>query len=273
MGGIDPNVKAVYLNEKQLQLIFKNPKLARKIHHLDSLYLFDFNFRQGNIYQKYLINDDLNIDSAAHALQPIKDSLKLKYNLVYDEIKESKSSNKSLLLRAIRMRLINLNTSSYVDSVDYYITTGNKRNRLMAENLEYVLDSLYPNKKVIVWMHNGHIKKKGISSITKYLDSSTVANSFIIGLFARTGKRGGGTAPIRKVKHPWFNSLERKYGAKKAKGVFYPISMIKSKKWIYGPYHVKRDVTKLYDGIIILNDVTPSYMLRFHDTFKCELKP
>lgn len=67
-----------------------------------------------------------------------------------------------------------------------------KRDSLMADNLFWLMDSIYPGKKVIVWGHNGHIEKSGIegSSIKwmgHFVKERYGDKAYHIGLFAKEG--------------------------------------------------------------------------------------
>ena len=63
----------------------------------------------------------------------------------------------------------------------------------MAENVGWLLDSIYPNKKMIIWAHNAHIEKKPstnqqIKLMGHYLRERYGDDYFSIGLFAMEGQ-------------------------------------------------------------------------------------
>lgn len=68
-----------------------------------------------------------------------------------------------------------------------------KRDSLMADNLFWLMEKMYPGKKIIVWAHNGHI---GITSaiggnlkwMGEYIREKLGSRSYHIGLFAKEGK-------------------------------------------------------------------------------------
>ncbi len=70
---------------------------------------------------------------------------------------------------------------------------SSKRDSLMAENLFWLMRNLIPNKKIILWAHNGHIDKKpSIGNPYKWLGNYVkeyfMDASYHIGLFAQKGE-------------------------------------------------------------------------------------
>jgi erythromycin esterase len=68
-----------------------------------------------------------------------------------------------------------------------------RRDSLMADNLFWLMNEVYPNKKVIVWAHNGHIDRHSpIGNPYKwmghYISEKFGTKSFHIGLFAKSGE-------------------------------------------------------------------------------------
>jgi erythromycin esterase len=39
----------------------------------------------------------------------------------------------------------------------YAVTRENRRDRIMADNLRWLIDTAYPGRKIIVWAHNAHV--------------------------------------------------------------------------------------------------------------------
>lgn len=68
-----------------------------------------------------------------------------------------------------------------------------KRDSLMAGNLSWLMNKVYPGKKVIVWAHNGHIDRKSANGnpytwMGHYISRQFGDASFHIGLFAKEGE-------------------------------------------------------------------------------------
>ena len=67
-----------------------------------------------------------------------------------------------------------------------------RRDSLMAQNLFWLMDTLYPGSKFIIWAHNGHIDKGGVTGTTQkwmghYIRERFGDKSYHIGLFAQEG--------------------------------------------------------------------------------------
>lgn len=70
---------------------------------------------------------------------------------------------------------------------------GELRDELMTKNLRWLMDSVYPNKKVIVWAHNAHVEKAGVEGANvkwmgHFLKEQFPDDYYTIGLFAYEGE-------------------------------------------------------------------------------------
>ncbi|MBX7182296.1 MAG: erythromycin esterase family protein [Bacteroidia bacterium] len=68
-----------------------------------------------------------------------------------------------------------------------------KRDSIMADNLFWQLQQFYPNKKVILWAHNGHIDKTSPAGnpykwLGHYIKERMMDASYHLGLFAQQGE-------------------------------------------------------------------------------------
>lgn len=66
------------------------------------------------------------------------------------------------------------------------------RDSIMAENVQWLIDSLYPGKKIILWGHNGHLQSGPMNSLRtkwmgQYLKERFSEQYFSLGLFAYQG--------------------------------------------------------------------------------------
>jgi erythromycin esterase len=85
---------------------------------------------------------------------------------------------------------------NYRDAVDLNWDIDNpmaRRDSLMAENLFWMMENVYPNKKVVIWGHNGHIDKSGSKDdpnkwMGHYVASRFGKKAYHLGLFAREGE-------------------------------------------------------------------------------------
>ncbi|QSB48963.1 erythromycin esterase family protein [Parageobacillus toebii] len=144
------------------------------------------------------------------------------------------------------------------------------RDALMAKNLEFLAQEIYPNEKFIIWAHNMHISKntsaKRLSAYKSFVEnlSQTIKEkSFVLGLYAKEGKMldyTGKEYPIKKTnkKHleslldhsPYQNSFiqcngnwaQKKWRAYEGGGM--PTSFVPAQQ---------------YDGILFFKYVSPAY--------------
>ncbi|MBL7728952.1 MAG: erythromycin esterase family protein, partial [Dinghuibacter sp.] len=68
-----------------------------------------------------------------------------------------------------------------------------KRDSLMADNLFWLMNEIYPGKKVVVWAHNGHIDRQSAMGnpytwMGHFIGRKMGSSSMHIGLFAREGE-------------------------------------------------------------------------------------
>jgi len=143
------------------------------------------------------------------------------------------------------------------------------RDELMAKNLEFLSQHVYPDEKFIIWAHNLHIKKQ--SSVNRFspyrsfvenLPEFMKEDSFVIGLYAGEGRMGdnqGGDHPIKKVNkkhmewllsnspHPnFFIPCASKWGGKKWKA------------FEGGGLRISFKPVQQYDGVLFFKKVTPA---------------
>lgn len=67
------------------------------------------------------------------------------------------------------------------------------RDEIMFENLSWLIDTVYPNKKFIIWAHNGHIENAPYNSnsfkwMGHYLKEKYIDDYYALGLFAYKGR-------------------------------------------------------------------------------------
>lgn len=259
ISGIDPNNSALPLNKYQYNLIIDNKSIANKLAKLDSLYLYNYKIPKSKIYRSKKQLDTSNIYKA-------KEYLKIEYQKVLSYVFEN---DKIVIAHSINSRLNNLKiTNLNKNSPNFYIT-NQRRDSIMAKNLEFISDSIYPGEKIVVWAHNAHIAKvtfnkgyNGGASINNYLRNDLKSKSFVLGIYASSGYYSRGLSSPYKIK-PRRNSLESKLKCDSTKAVFYASNDIIKKNLRHGmPDFFKSPIFKLYDGIIIISEVKAKHLLR-----------
>ncbi|HZX75062.1 MAG TPA: erythromycin esterase family protein, partial [Cyclobacteriaceae bacterium] len=157
-----------------------DPSLFVKLFKIDSVY--------GREYIRPVMRNarpDSRLDSMAAILGN-------EYRHLNAEIvKKPKDQQNLLLRRTVDTRLLSMTSP---DNWNYTkITGGEFREQQMADNLRFLLDTLYPGKKVIVWAHNGHISKiaqgpNKAESIPSHLPERIMLQSYVLGLCAFDGE-------------------------------------------------------------------------------------
>lgn len=150
------------------------------------------------------------------------------------------------------------------------------RDRAMADNLDFVLDKLYPKQKVMVWAHNGHISYAPESSggwkpMGAWLAERRRSDVYTLGLYMG---RGAGATNRRQV-YPIAPPAAESFEAILANGG-YKMSLIDFSRqqdnpdaaWLHtsleartwGVNPVKLVPTNSYDGVLYIDTVTsPRY--------------
>jgi erythromycin esterase len=181
-------------------------------------------------------------------------------------------------LNAAGMAVMKRGIMNYMQSMQLDWNRDNpseKRDSLMADNLRWLMDSLYPGKKIIVWAHNGHIGKNGTVGNTNIwmgerLRKQLGAQTYHIGLFAREGRY-----------YEWWTKLEKIFLQNKSRQLeqrlkasgkaigFLNLEELKlqpANKWLFGPvqaFEVENGgqinfiPTQRFDGLIFLRQVHP----------------
>jgi len=128
------------------------------------------------------------------------------------------------------------------------------RDTAMAVNIQFLADELYPDKKIIVWAHNGHIAEKswwsgsGVDNMGTYLDRYFSDDLFTIGLIGH-----------RSADSYW--SLENQLHLYGKPYLFVDLSsMGKSNDSSTTPTQILT-ASKEYDALIFLDKITSHHVL------------
>ncbi len=229
-------------------------------------------------------NANDNCSTLADSLKRIADTQEALYHealqLTYNYPMESYEKFLTQNIKS-RMAYINQNVSTFLQgSSEGY----NTRDRGMFENLSFLLTNRYPNEKVIVWAHNGHIKYQQTSTLGlngssqnqipmgHHLFQSFNNELYTIGLYMIRGTSGLNNSSPQEVTALQDNSLEAiSYYARKA-ALFVPIdrhgSMTDENQFIYkytpykywGAWDLQQVLSDQFDGIIIVDTSSmPTY--------------
>jgi erythromycin esterase len=181
-------------------------------------------------------------------------------------------------LTSTGMAIIKRAIANYSQSMQINWHTDNppeKRDSLMAENFYWLMDSLYPGKKVIIWAHNAHI---GITSphgnpykwMGEWLRGRYGKQTYHIGLFAQSGSTyEWWTKSIKPFNRQSAGDLEYILSLSGAGNSFLELSGQKETKkntWLFKPVtafevenggEVRFVPVKRFDGLIFFKNVKP----------------
>jgi len=150
----------------------------------------------------------------------------------------------------------------------------NMRDKYMAENIQWIANNLYPDKKIIIWAHNGHImnnsdyksKIVGIPSMGFYLSEKMKEQLYTIGIFGLKGTWGFGKN-IHKENNLKKNSIEAVICNTKNQISFVNLNKkldVDYDKKIY-LWKQKKSINRIcneYDGLIFVKDISPPKYLK-----------
>ncbi|MCC6244088.1 MAG: erythromycin esterase family protein [Gemmatimonadaceae bacterium] len=160
------------------------------------------------------------------------------------------------------------------------------RDQGMAANIEFLMDSLYPGQRIIVWAHNEHIRyglddrsARGIlgqpsDDVWRRMGFRLLhrrSEMFTIGLYMRRGFHRLNDGTVRAVSPPQPNSLEERFGqtgfrvgfvdmrtGAKSNSVF----ALPMAAYLWGSTAQRLVLRDEYDGLLLLDSVGPSTRLQ-----------
>ncbi|AOH57424.1 hypothetical protein ABE28_024050 (plasmid) [Peribacillus muralis] len=167
------------------------------------------------------------------------------------------------------------------------------RDLLMAENAKWLSEKIYPDKKIIFWAHNAHIRNHNTEityrddgettfrpflhkTMFEYLPEDMKKESYILGFYMYEGEFSDNENNIKKVndgKDYQADSLEQILNQSNYEQTFINLNgQTKNKfsKWMFEPlyaltqglYSEKMVVSKHYDGLYFIKHVNPTTYIR-----------
>jgi len=277
--GFDPNLNSLILDKKYYQTFFPNNSGLST-----NLFVLDSTFQAYDIDRsKYLHSKKENLFTE-NELNEIRDSLTHQYS---DFLDNSNSSKQFQLLKiTIKNKLKILGASNhFLDNIESQYVTDENREQMMGQNLEFILDSIFPNQKVIIWAHNGHISKGGKStdykiknsflnnSIGYRLNQKYGSQSYVIGLYGYPGIIGKGyPTETESLVRPMKKSLENIMFNCNISSCFVTTDIACFKKPLYnfteGNFTPLSIISDCYDAIIYFRNLEPAVLIRFKDRDK-----
>ncbi|WP_044200868.1 erythromycin esterase family protein [Flammeovirga sp. OC4] len=147
--------------------------------------------------------------------------------------------------------------------------TLNTRDKYMADNLLWLSNKRFKDKKIIVWAHNFHIARN-ISKKTVTLGGETYKalgdQIYSIGFTSFSGSTGWTNQTSKRfnyeIKKPYKKSIENDFQTLGYKQAFLDFKSYSGKKSIFSMKGLKhgaerRDWLNIFDGVIYIEEMTP----------------
>ena len=270
--GIDNQISTKYNSEYLKTAINKYDKIAaEKIYCLDTTI-------NALYFNKELFKDEPNetkskFQKNKSELVKIYSEFNSKIDSLLRQKNYSNSQSSLLTLKKVIQNKIYL-SQTYLNINKY----GTQRDSIMTSNLKWIMDSLAPNKKIIVWAHNSHVSRTGMQNEKSYMGkliSNLLKNQvYSIGLYAYAGETMDVWRRNKiKITKPSTNSIENKLhiNDSESKATFINFSKIIDKNNLWTTEKIKafswgvRETfivpSDEYDGAILINvATTPKYI-------------
>ncbi len=136
-------------------------------------------------------------DEDKQPLVAISDSIRGAATMIASFFRDSSASiRRTYGLTATDMDYLQRSLQNQLDAVQLDWTKddpSSHRDKVMAGNLFWLMDSVYPNRKIIIWAHNGHVGRSSAEGnpytwLGEYVAKKYGRQSYHIGLFARVGQ-------------------------------------------------------------------------------------
>jgi erythromycin esterase len=151
------------------------------------------------------------------------------------------------------------------------------RDQGMADNLEFIADRLYPEKKIMVWAHNAHVRHDGravhphpAKSMGGWLDERRGEELYTIGFYMHKGQAARNNRRVYDVFRAPAGSVESVLSKAGSPWLFLDLSSAAHQpvtSWIFTPRVALLDGSRRetlvpvdqYDGLIFIDSVSPPH--------------
>uniref|UniRef100_UPI0013E8E315 erythromycin esterase family protein n=1 Tax=Longirhabdus pacifica TaxID=2305227 RepID=UPI0013E8E315 len=189
----------------------------------------------------------------------------------------------SLRIRSLTENFIRVN---YPNGVGFTNFADNARDKVMSDNLVWLLEEMYPDEKLIVWAHNAHIMKNYsmvknednyvLVNMTEQLPAEIKEQAYGIGLYMHSGNSAFNDRNVMPVySNHKANSVENLLNEPNYPVSFLNIDRVDDENNTYWwnseaigktvgsshQYEEKYIPSEQYDGLILIEDVNfPNYV-------------
>ncbi|WP_420768489.1 erythromycin esterase family protein [Parageobacillus thermoglucosidasius] len=169
-----------------------------------------------------------------------------------------------------RISLIQMISSRFMKAIKI-------RNKAMADNISWLAQEMFPNEKIIIWAHNGHIVRQsrrllGFSSTFSYLPPKIKEFSYTIGFFMYSGQAAENNRSVYEVRQPGQDSIEFRIKQAGHEIGFFDISQqrkVPQNRWLFQHTYTMHEGKQLnlikpsacYDGLVVCSKTSsPTYI-------------
>ena len=270
LAGIDPNTTSLGPTVRQYTRLLKSERLGKRFAIADSIRLFGYQIAKTGWKFNNKPFNNAKLDS-------LRNALKKEYSSLANEVAnlpDISMAQKNAVRKAVEANLLELSTSLDKKDDNYFIS-GVPRDKLMAKNLEYLVDTLYKGKKIIFWAHNAHIARSVIpgyndnTSTLVHVQPRIKERALVVGLFTVSGQYAwGNTKPETFV--PAKGSLELAFSGFSSKALCVSTRNMERKKMTQGIPGFKAVIPEVFDALIFVRDTQASRLIPFRKEFTCE---
>ena len=265
--------------------------LTEVIGRVDPAYAVRVRALEDTFYDEFsATSSSAPFDPARRAANLAELDDRMRYSARYDSVRTFIDANASALASAYAQNpalplVARQLTFSRVQTIlqsrsTSLITSSTTRDRGMADNVDFLLDRLYPGKKVIVWAHNAHIMHGRASmqlvtspatfpqSMGAFISQRRRADVYTIGLFMYRGEAANNAGARYAIRPALPGSLEavlyraRKQwtfvdmlGQSRTAGTSWMFDAIPAKEW--GTQDYRFVPRAQFDGILFIDTVKP----------------
>ncbi|WP_127487592.1 erythromycin esterase family protein [Paenibacillus ehimensis] len=179
--------------------------------------------------------------------------------------------------------VIRSNTATEQGDYEPFLQTMRMRDEMMADNLTWLADHIYPDKKIIVWGHNDHVRKNnsrvmnspysGLKLMGELMPEKLKKQSYTIGLYMYEGEAANNMGQTYMIGTHEPGSLEHILKQAGHSYTFVDLKYWKNKKgtsWMFQP-RVSLDWGMMpesmipreqFDGLLLIDKVHPPAYIR-----------
>ena len=193
--GMDIQSSGVILKRKYYNNFGISIPLTDELYKTDSVLYYNYNLQSP--FVRLGVDYDREV-ARIKLLEPVKQFLIQSYTKILNGIEAETNTvsvnNLIMLQKIIKNKICELSKDTY-DCSNYNTLYGGKsRDFMMACNFNFLADTVYSDKKIIVWAHNLHIAKSIYSAGVTYWPMGSLISeklqkeSYFIGLFVSSGE-------------------------------------------------------------------------------------